>query len=226
MGTVQFFALFGSAVFSAGSTVDPEANLPLTDDDIQLRTLILDLFKTVKPNHEHRMFLELLLQEDIYQYDCHNLRQADGSVDALPDLALDSDAKIRGFKSWCLCVDKNADIGIYDELYFEEIVLMHKGARVYFSNIPGMTLGALPYVNYGHDVDVLWRLGGYGLISSEQRAQAIRELDPQSKHVFVLSYLKNGERETGFICSSPADVNIYKDHERLDHPSRLRRMGF
>ena len=53
MGTVQFFALFGSAVFSAGSPVDPEANLPLTDDDIQLRTWILDLFKTVKPNHEH-----------------------------------------------------------------------------------------------------------------------------------------------------------------------------
>ena len=54
-------ALFGSAVFSAGSPVDLEANLPLTDDDIQLRTWILDLFKTVKPNHEYRMFLWLSL---------------------------------------------------------------------------------------------------------------------------------------------------------------------
>ena len=78
------------------------------------------------------MFLESSLQEDSYQYDCHNLRQADGSVDALPDLVSDPDAKIRGFKSWCLCVDKNADIGIYDELYFEEIVLMHEGREFIF----------------------------------------------------------------------------------------------
>ena len=144
----------------------------------------------------------------------------------LPELTSDPDAKIRGFQSWHLRFDKNADIGIYNALYFEEIVLMHKGARVYFSNIPGMTLGALRYVNYGHDVDVLWRFGGYGLITSEQRAQAIREFDPQSKHSFVLSYLENGERESGFICSSPTEVNIYKDHERLYNPSRMRRMGF
>ena len=170
------------------------------------------------------MFLELLLQEDNYQYDCHYLRQADGFVDALPELTSDPDAKIRGFKSWRLRFDKKRYWNLY-ELYFEEIVLMHKWARVYFLNIPGMALGALPYDIYGHDVDVLWRLGGYGLISSEQRAQAIRELDPQSKHVFVLSYLKNGERETGFICSSPADVNIYKDHERLCDSGRLRRIG-
>ena len=104
-------------------------------------------------------------------------------------------------------------------------MLMHKGARVYFANIPGMILGALRFVDYGHDVDVLWRFGGYGLISSEQRAQAICEVDSQSKHSFVLSCLANGERESGFICSSPADVNICKDHEKLCNPSRLRRMG-
>ena len=105
-------------------------------------------------------------------------------------------------------------------------MLIYKGSRVYFANIPDMTLGALRFDNYGHDVDVLWRFDVYGLISSEQRAQAIREFDPQSKHLFVLSYLENGERESGFICSSPADVNIYKDHERLCSPSRIRRLGF
>ena len=162
--------MFGSAVLSAGSPVDLEANLPLTDDDIQLRTWILDLFKTIKPNHEHRMILALSLQQDNYQYECRDLRQADGSVDVLPELTSDPDAKIRGFESWHLCFDKNADIGIYNELYFEEIVLMHKGSRVYFSNIPGMILDDVRYVNCGHDVDVLWKLGGYGLIFSKANA--------------------------------------------------------
>ena len=171
------------------------------------------------------MFLELSLQEESYQYECRYLRQADGSVDVLPELTSDPDAKIRAFRSWHLRFDKKADIGIYNELYFEEIVLMHKRSRVYFSNIPGMTFGAFRYVNYGHDVDVLWRLGGYGLISSEQRTQAIRGFDSKSKDSFVLSYLENGERESGLIGSSPADVNIYKDHEKLCNPSRLRRMG-
>ena len=71
-----------------------------------------------------------------------------------------------------------------------------------------MTLGALRVINYGHDIDVLWAFGGYGLFLSEQRRQTIHELDPQSKHSFVLSYLESSERESGFICSGPADVNI------------------
>ena len=92
--TVSSVALIGSAVFSAGSPVDLEANSPLTDDDIQLRTWILDLFKAVKPNAEHRMVLELSLQEDRYQYECRYLMQADGSVEVLPELTSDPDAKI------------------------------------------------------------------------------------------------------------------------------------
>ena len=72
-GPFSSIALFGSAVFSAGSLVDQEANPPLTDVNIQLRTWILDLFKSVKPNNEHRMFLELSLQEDSYQHECRYL---------------------------------------------------------------------------------------------------------------------------------------------------------
>ena len=41
--------------------------------DIQLRIWILDLFEAVKSNNEHRMFLELSLQEDSYQYECRYL---------------------------------------------------------------------------------------------------------------------------------------------------------
>ena len=117
-------------------------------------------------------------------------------------------ATICGFESWPLRVDKNADSRIHDELYFEEIVLMSKGSRVYFLNIPGMALGALLCVNYGQDVDRLWRLGGDGMISSEKRTQVIRESDPQSNHSFVLSCLESGEREPDSVCPGPADVNI------------------
>ena len=215
----------GSAALSADSPVDLDANPPLTENDRQLRNWILGLFKTIKPNDEHRMFLELSLQESSYQYECRYLRQADGSVDVLPELASDPKAKILAFRSWHLRFDKNADIGIYNELYFEEIVLMHNESRVYLSNIPGMTLGGRRYVNYGHDVDVLWKFGGYGLISLEERAKAIREFDPQSEESFVLSYLKDGEREIGVICSSPVEVNIYSGHNRLYHPSRLKQLG-
>ena len=63
-------ALFVSPVFSAGSPVDLEANPPLTVDDIQPRTWILDLFKTIKPNDGYWMLLELSLQEDSDQYEC------------------------------------------------------------------------------------------------------------------------------------------------------------
>ena len=105
-------------------------------------------------------------------------------------------------------------------------MLTHKGSRVYFLNIPGMTFGAFRHVNYGHSADVLLRFGGYGLISSEKPAQLIREFDPQSKHLFVLSYLESGEREPGFICSSSADVNLCEDHERLCDLTHLRWMGF
>ena len=171
------------------------------------------------------MFLELSLQESSYQYECRYLRQADGSVDVLPELASDPKAKIRAFRSWHLRFDENADIGIYNELYFEEIVLMHDESRVYFSNFPGMRLGALRFVNYGHDVDALWKYGGYGLISWEERYQAIRGFDPQSEDSFTFSYLKDGEIEVGVVCSSPVDVNIYSDHKRLYHPSRLKRLG-
>ena len=101
---------------------------------------------------------------------------------------------------------------------------MHRRARVFFE-YPRHDHGRLAIVNDGHDVDVIWRFDGYGLIFSEQRTLAIREFDPQSKHLFVLFYLESGERESGFICSGAADVNIYKDHEKLYNPSRLRRMG-
>ena len=106
--------------------------------------------------------------------------------------------------------------------------MMHKGLRVYFLflNMSGMTFGAFRDVNYGHSADVLLRFGGYGLISSEKPAQLIREFDPQSKHLFVLSYLESGEREPGFICSSSADVNLCEDHERLCDLTHLRWMGF
>ena len=106
-------ALFVSPVFSAGSRVDLEANPPLTDDDIQLRTWILDLFKTIRPNNGHRMFLELSLQEDSDQYECRSLKQADGSVGVLPELISDPAARIRVLGSWHLRFDKNAGIGIY-----------------------------------------------------------------------------------------------------------------
>ncbi|RPF81353.1 MAG: hypothetical protein CBB80_009115 [Synechococcus sp. TMED20] len=215
----------GSAALSADSPVDLDANPPLTENDRQLRNWILGLFKTIKPNDEHRMFLELSLQESSYQYECRYLRQADGSVDVLPELTSDPDAKIRAFSSWHLRFDKNADIGLYSELYFEEIVLMHQGSRVYFSNIPGMTLGGLRYVNYDHDVDVLWKYGGYGFVSSAEREKAIESFDPRSQELFILSYLADDQRESGFICSAPKDVNIYEDHKRLYHPSRLKQLG-
>lgn len=215
----------GSAALSADVPVDLDSNPPLTENDRQLRAWILGLFKTIKPNDEHRMFLELSLQDSYYQYQCRYLRQADGSVDVLPELTSDPNAEIRAFASWHLRFDQNADIGIYNELYFEEIVLMHGKSRVYFSNLPGMRLGALRFVNYGHDVDALWKQGGYGLIPWEEREQAIREFDPQSEHSFTFSYLKDGEREVGVICSSPVDVNIYADHERLYHPSRLKNLN-
>ena len=41
---------------------------------------------------------------------------------------------------------------------------MHRGSRVCCSDIPGIPLGGLRNVNYGHDVDVLWKCGGDGLI--------------------------------------------------------------
>ena len=216
----------GSAALSADSPVDLDANPPLTENDRQHRAWILGLFKTIKPNDEHRMFLELSLQESSYQYECRYLRQADGSVDVMPELASDPKAKIRAFVSWHLRFDQNADIGIYNELYFEEIVLMHNESRVYFSQLLGMKMGALRFVNYGHDVDVLWKRGGYHSALSEERAQAIREFDPQSEDSFTLSYLKDGEREVGVICSSPVDVNIYADHEQLYHPSRLKNLNY
>ena len=87
-------ALFCSAVFAADSPVDLEVNLPLTDDDIQLRTWILDLFKTIEPNHEYRMFLVLSRQEESYQYECHYMGQTDETVCVLPELAADPDVKI------------------------------------------------------------------------------------------------------------------------------------
>ena len=89
----------GSAALSADSPVDLDANPPLTENDRLLRNWILGLFKTIKPNDEHRMFLELSLQESSYQYECRYLRQADGSVDVLPELTSDPDAKIRAFSS-------------------------------------------------------------------------------------------------------------------------------
>ena len=62
-GTFGSTFLFGSAVLSADSSVDLDANPPLTENDRQLRAWILELFKTIKPNDEHRMFLELSLQD-------------------------------------------------------------------------------------------------------------------------------------------------------------------
>lgn len=79
---------------------------------------------------------------------------------------------------------------------------MHKGSRVYFSNIPGMTMGDTRFVNYDNDVDVVWKEGGYGLITSVKQKKAIDEFDPQSKRSFILPYLQDGKRESGFICSS------------------------
>ena len=225
-GTFGSTFLSSSAALSADFPVDLDSNPPLTENDRQLRAWILGLFKTIKHNDEHRMFLELSLQDANYQYQCRYLRQADGSVDVLPELVSDPNAEIRAFASWHLRFDQNADIGIYNELYFEEIVLMYDESRVYFSNLPGMRLGALRFVNYGHDVNALWKYGGYGLISWEEHDQAIREFDPQSENSFTFSYLKDGEKEVGVICSSAVDVNIYADHERLYHPSRLKNLGY
>ena len=103
---------------------------------------------------------------------------------------------------------------------------MHGKSRVYISSLPGIGLGALRFVNYGHDVDALWKCGGYGLISWEVRDQAIREFDLQLENSFTFSYFKDGEREVGVICSSPVDVNVYADHERLYCPSRLKNLGY
>ena len=77
-GTYGLTSLFSLAALSADFPVDLDANPPLTDDDIRLRTWILGLFKTIKPNDEHRMFLELSLQDANYQYQCRYLRQAEG----------------------------------------------------------------------------------------------------------------------------------------------------
>ena len=93
-------------------------------------------------------------------------------------------------------------------------------------NLPGIALGALRFVNYGHDVDALWKYGGDGLISWEERDQAIREFDPRSDNSFTFSCLRDGEREVGVVCSSPVDVNIYADHDQLCHPSRLKNLGY
>lgn len=70
--------LYGSAALSADFPVDLDSNPPLTENDLQLRSWILGLFKTIKPNDEHRMFLELSLQDANYQYQCRYLRQAEG----------------------------------------------------------------------------------------------------------------------------------------------------
>lgn len=68
----------GSAALSADVPVDLDSNPPLSENDRQLRAWILGLFKTIKPNDEHRMFLELSLQDANYQYQCRYLRQAEG----------------------------------------------------------------------------------------------------------------------------------------------------
>ena len=79
-------------------------------------------FKTINPHDEHRMVLSSSRQEIKYQYECRSLRQADGSVDVLPELKSDPGASMHGFASWHFRFDENADIRIYNELYFEEIV--------------------------------------------------------------------------------------------------------
>ena len=220
-------AVLGALLVSpAYSEINLDANPPLTGDDISLRDWIVSLFKTIKPHDEHRMFLSLSQQDVNYQSECRYLRQPDGSVDVLPELTADPDAKIQAFESWHLRFDANAEIGIYNELYFEEIVLMHQGSRVYFSNIPGMTMGASRFVNYNNDVDVLWKKGGYGLITPTEQKEAIDQFHPQSKRSFILTYLQDGERESGFICSASHDVNIYAENERLYEPSRMKQMGF
>ena len=196
---VALGGLLGSAALS---NVNLDENPPLTGDDISLRAWILSLFNTIKPHDEHRIFLSSSQQDSNYQYECRYLKQADGSIDVLPELTTDPDAKIQALKSSHLRFNANANIGIYNELYFVEIALMHKGSRVYFSNIPGMTMGATRFVNYDNDVDGLWKEGGYGLITSVEQKKAIDEFDPQSKRSFILSYLQDGERESGFICSS------------------------
>lgn len=201
-GLLVSAVLSNSATVSASSTVNLDANPPLTDDDMSLRAWILSPFKRIKPHEEHGMFLALSQQDINYQYECRYLKQADGSIDVLPELTSDQDATIQALKSSHFRFDANANIGLYNEMYFVEIVLMHKGSRVYFSNIPGMTMGATRFVNYDNDVNVLWHEGGFGLITSVEQKKVIDEFDPQSKRSFILSYLKDGERESGFICSS------------------------
>ena len=104
-------------------------------------------------------------------------------------------------------------------------MLINGRSRVYFLNLPGIALGALRFVNYGHDFDALWKYGGYGLIYGRESGQATREFDPQSDNSFTFSCFKDGKREGGVVCSSPVDVNIYADHERLYHPSRLKNLN-
>ena len=115
-GTFGSTFLFGSADLSADSPVNLDANTPLTENDRQLRVWILGLFESIKPNDEHRMFLELSLQDANDQYQCRYLIQADGSIDVVPELAADPNAEIRAFTSWYLRFDENADIGIDNEL--------------------------------------------------------------------------------------------------------------